>query len=132
MDSTERKAFWDTLCSIRGNTPEQTQMLASAIKLPRSICRFRTVSESSLTQLQENKLYYSSADYYEQTILDRLASWYDRTIEQVIVTVQNENISPGQRIARGNDKYIVVSKAHNWRDGMVTLTMQKMYEQAQA
>ena len=73
----------------------------------------------------------SSADYYEQTILDRLASWYDRTIEQVIVTVQNENISPGQRIARGNDKYIVVSKAHNWRDGMVTLTMQKLYEQAQ-
>ena len=65
MDSTERKAFWDTLCSIRGNTPEQTQMLASAIKLPRSICRFRTVSESSLTQLQENKLYYSSADYYD-------------------------------------------------------------------
>lgn len=73
----------------------------------------------------------SSADYYEQTILDRLASWYDRTIEQITVTVQNENISPGQRIARGNDKYIVVSKAHNWRDGMVTLTMQKLYEQAQ-
>ena len=74
----------------------------------------------------------SSADYYEQTILDRLASWYDRTIEQITVTVQNENISPGQRIVRGNGKYIVVSKAHNWRDGMVTLTMQKLYEQAQA
>lgn len=73
----------------------------------------------------------SSADYYEQTILNRLASWYDRTIEQINVTVQNSGIAPGQRVVRGDDKYIVVSKAHNWRDGMVTLTLQKMYEQAQ-
>lgn len=74
----------------------------------------------------------ASSDYYEQTILSRLASWYDRTIEQINVTVQNSGIAPGQRVVRGNDKYIVVSKAHNWRDGMVTLTMQKLYEQAQA
>lgn len=68
-------------------------------------------------------------DYFEQTILDRLADWYDRTIEQINVTVRNEDISPGQRIVCGNDKYIVVSKAHSWRDGMVTLTLQKLYEQ---
>ena len=32
---------------------------------PRLLCRFRPVSENSLLQLQENKLYYSSADYYD-------------------------------------------------------------------
>lgn len=64
MDST-RKEFWDALCSIRDNAPEHIQELAATIKLPDYLCRFRTVSENSLIQLQENKLYYSSADHYD-------------------------------------------------------------------
>lgn len=65
MDSNERKAFWDVLCSIHDSTPEQSLKLYNTIKLPKYLCRFRTVSESSLKQLQENKMYYSSADYYD-------------------------------------------------------------------
>ena len=65
MNSTERKAFWDALCSIHDNLPEHVQALSTAIKLPEYLCRYRTVSENSLIQLQENKLYYSSADYYD-------------------------------------------------------------------
>ena len=65
MNSTERKAFWDALCSIHDNLPEHVQALSTTIKLPEYLCRFRTVSENSLIQLQENKLYYSSADYYD-------------------------------------------------------------------
>ena len=65
MDSTERKAFWDALCKIRDNAPEHIQELVATIKLPEYLCRFRTVNEKSLIQLQENKLYYSSADYYD-------------------------------------------------------------------
>ena len=68
------------------------------------------------------------ADYFEQTILDRLSNWYDRTIEQLTVTVEYSNLSPGQRIERDNSLYIVVSRADNWRDSNVTLTLQKMYE----
>ena len=71
----------------------------------------------------------TDADYFEQTILSRLADWFDRTIEQLTVTVAHTALSPGQRIVRGDDKYIVVSRADSWRDGMVTLTMQKLYEQ---
>ena len=70
------------------------------------------------------------ADYFEQTILDRLSNWYDRTIEQLTVTVEYSNLSPGQRIEYDNSLYIVVSRADNWRDSNVTLTLQKLYEAA--
>lgn len=65
MNNTERKAFWDVLCKTRGNAPEDLQALVAAIKTPEHLCRFRSVSENSLLQLQENKLYYSSADHYD-------------------------------------------------------------------
>ena len=65
MDTIGRKAFWDELCRIRDNTPENLQVLLATIKVPEKVCRLRSVSENSLLQLQENKLYYSSADYYD-------------------------------------------------------------------
>lgn len=65
MDTIGRKTFWDELCRIRDNTPENLQALLATIKAPEKVCRFRSVSENSLLQLQENKLYYSSADYYD-------------------------------------------------------------------
>ena len=65
MNSSERKTFWDTLCSIRDNTPDHLQALLATINTPEYLCRFRPVSENSLLQLQENKLYYSSADHYD-------------------------------------------------------------------
>ena len=65
MDNLEREAFWNALCNIHDNTSEHIQALVSTIKMPNTLCRFRTVNENSLTQLQNNKLYYSSADYYD-------------------------------------------------------------------
>ena len=65
MDTIGRKAFWDELYRIRDNTPERLQALLATIKTPKKLCRFRSVSENSLLQLQENKLYCSSADYYD-------------------------------------------------------------------
>ena len=83
MDSTERKAFWDKLCSLQNNDPEQIKGLLATIKLPPYLCRFRTVSENSLIQLQENKLYYSSADHYDDPFdtfihvdFSRIKEWY--------------------------------------------------------
>ncbi len=65
MDNTDRKAFWDVLYNMHDVKMEHIQSLQATIKLPECLCRFRSVSESSLLQLQENKLYYSSADYYD-------------------------------------------------------------------
>ena len=66
---------------------------------------------------------------YEELLVSRLAAWYDRTIEQLMVTVDNEDVEPGARIVRGTDKYIVVSRTRDWRNGRQILTIQKMYEQ---
>ena len=68
---------------------------------------------------------------YEEVLLGRLAQWYDRTIEQLSVTVENEDIQPGVRIVRGNDKYIVLSRTIDWRNGQRILTIQKVYDEQQ-
>lgn len=65
MNSVEREKFWKALCNIQDDTPEHIQELVSTIRPPHYLCRFRSVKESSLQQLQENKLYFSSADYYD-------------------------------------------------------------------
>ena len=66
---------------------------------------------------------------YEELLLSRLAQWYDRTIEQLSVTVENEDIQPGVRIVRGNAKYIVLSRTVDWRNGQRILTLQRMYDE---
>lgn len=68
---------------------------------------------------------------YEELLLDRLAQWYDRTIEQLSVTVENDDIQPGVRIVRGNAKYIVLSRTVDWRNGQRILTLQRMYDEPQ-
>lgn len=65
MNSTERKEFWNVLCNVRDTSPECIKEIQDVIKKPDFLCRFRSVNENTLIQLQENKLYYSSADYYD-------------------------------------------------------------------
>lgn len=65
MNSIEREAFWKALCKIQDDIPEHIQKLVATIKHPQNLCRFRSVNASSLQQLQENKLFFSSADYYD-------------------------------------------------------------------
>lgn len=65
MDANGRKAFWDALLNVKLDNPQSIEALRQAATPPRLLCRFRPVSENSLLQLQENKLYYSSADYYD-------------------------------------------------------------------
>lgn len=69
---------------------------------------------------------------YEELLVNRLAAWYDRTIEQLSVTVENEDIEPGVRIVRGNAKYIVLSRTVDWRNGQRILTLQRMYDEQQS
>lgn len=66
---------------------------------------------------------------YEELLVSRLAAWYDRTIEQLQIEAANEEIEPGARIVRGTDKYIVVSRTRDWRNGQQLLIIQKMYDE---
>lgn len=66
MDNQARKVFWDTLCSLDGiDVKQDAQKLMDAMQYPRYLYRFRPVSFSSLDGLQSNRLYFSSADHYD-------------------------------------------------------------------
>ena len=66
MNAQERKFFWETLCSLSGSNPAQdAKQLIATIKLPRFLYRYRPVSFNSLESLRTNKLYFSSANYYD-------------------------------------------------------------------
>lgn len=65
MNQKDRKSFWDMLSNMRDASPKQIESLRITIKMPHTLCRFRSVSESTLTQLQENKLFFSTADRYD-------------------------------------------------------------------
>lgn len=83
MNPQERKVFWQTLCSLTGNSEQDVQKLIQTIKLPKYLFRYRSVSMSSLEALRTNKLFFSSANYYDDPFdtflhidLDRIKAEY--------------------------------------------------------
>lgn len=66
IDSTEyRKLFWDTLSELHDSSQESLDKIKAVYKPPMKLCRFRSVNQNTLQQLQENKVYFSSVDYYD-------------------------------------------------------------------
>lgn len=65
MDSNARKNFWDVLNSLHDNSESSINKLVGASPLPKTLCRFRPVNKNSLQQLNNNTLYFSSADRYD-------------------------------------------------------------------
>ena len=51
MNQDERQKFWDVLLSMHDTESEHIQALHQMISVPHTLCRFRSVNESSLTQL---------------------------------------------------------------------------------
>ena len=66
MDKNERKLFWDTLCSLDGKdlVADRTKLLAT-IKYPPLLYRYRPINQKSIDALQNNKLFFSSANHYD-------------------------------------------------------------------
>lgn len=66
MTSKERKKFWEVLISLTGqNIPEECETLSKTIKYPKKLYRFRKADIKSLEALRTNRLYFSSAAYYD-------------------------------------------------------------------
>lgn len=65
MNSQERELFWQTLCALKTNGEQDVQKLLQTLKLPKYLFRYRPVSMNSLEALRSNKLYFSSANYYD-------------------------------------------------------------------
>lgn len=65
MTNDERKLFYTTLCELHDDSQECWEKLKAVYKPPKKLCRFRAVNQSTLQQLQANKLFFSSADRYD-------------------------------------------------------------------
>lgn len=89
MNSTDREKFWDVLNNLHSADKESIKPLVAASPWPKYLCRFRPVTEHSLQQLNENKLFYSSADNYD----DPFDTYFYINIDQMVLTyeeMQNE------------------------------------------
>lgn len=66
MNTKERKLFWETLESLEGkDVKSETTKLLKIIKYPKYLYRFRSSTINSLEGLRTNRLYFSSADWYD-------------------------------------------------------------------
>lgn len=66
MNTQEREMFWQTLVSLPGEDIQaESQRLNDTIKFPKYLYRYRPVSMKSLEALRTNRLYFSSANYYD-------------------------------------------------------------------
>lgn len=66
MNVKERKAFWDTLCSLPGEDIDQeAALLRQTVIYPKQLCRYRSVNKHSLESLRMNRIYLSTADRYD-------------------------------------------------------------------
>ena len=66
MNDVERKQFWKTLCSLDGkDIAADSKKLKETIVLPEKLYRYRSLSVNSLEALKNNRLYFSTADYYD-------------------------------------------------------------------
>ena len=66
MNQSEREDFWKILCSLPGkDIVTEHEQLSKSIKYPKFLFRYRPVSTQSLEALRTNRLYLSSANYYD-------------------------------------------------------------------
>lgn len=66
MTDEERSDYWDTLCSFSGEDPqEEAKMLATKIRYPKYLYRYRSVNSNNLDALRTNKLFFSQASQYD-------------------------------------------------------------------
>lgn len=88
MNSHEREVFWQTLCSLTGNSEADVHKLRQTIKVPRFLFRYRPVSTNTLEALRTNRLYFSSANYYDDP--------FDTFLHIDIERIKNEFLSAFQ------------------------------------
>lgn len=66
MDCNNREQFWKTLCSLQGkDIAVEREQLFKTIRYPKWLYQYRPVNMKSLEALRTNKLYFSSANYYD-------------------------------------------------------------------
>ena len=66
MNNEQRQVFWDTLISLDGkNLEADCKRLQETIMFPKYLYRYRPASLKSIEALRTNRLYFSTANYYD-------------------------------------------------------------------
>lgn len=91
MNTIERKAFWEKLTSTDcSDINEMRAQLSKVIKYPDYIYRFRPINSYSLDSLRTNRLYFSSADNYDDPFDSYVNVDLDGIISQVKDSLNNQ------------------------------------------
>lgn len=110
MNAQEREFFWKTLCSLSGNDiAAEREQLFRSITYPKLLFRYRPVSTKSLEALRTNKLYFSSANYYD----DPFDTFLHINIEKIKAEYLNAFQTPQNTAA-------VVEGAKAWLSDVLT------------
>lgn len=93
MTLEERKVFWDTLCSFDGSNPKrEMEQLKATIRYPKYLFRYRPVNDRNLDALKNNRLYFSSANYYDDPFDTFLHIDIDRVEKELCNGFQNPTV----------------------------------------
>lgn len=66
MNNNNRQVFWKTLCSLDGkDIKKDCEVLGKTIKIPKYLYRYRPMDMKSIEALRFNKMYFSTANYYD-------------------------------------------------------------------
>lgn len=110
MDYDNREQFWQTLCSLPGNDiMAERERLFKSIRYPKWLYRYRHVNTKSLEALRTNKLYFSSANYYDDP--------FDTFLHIDIEAIRKEFLSAFQTPERTSE---VVEGVKSWFGDILT------------
>ncbi len=115
MNTDERKIFWDTLNALGGKSYESDrQKLNSVIKYPTFIYRYRPITVNNIDALQNNKLYFSRSNYYDDPFDTYLHIDYKSIYQQLLSTENSKEAAVGIFkqicVQKGVDGKIIESK----------------------
>ena len=133
MTAEDKKVFWETLCALKDGSDADIRRLKQTIKYPHFLYRYRPISIHSLAALSENKMFFSSSNYYddpfdtflridEKKIESEIKATLQRVkddkgiVKNVASLLGNPNISIPEKLDRDVIEYIDNSLKAAFRD----------------
>ena len=89
MNDKEREEFWKVLLTARDTN--DTEKIASKIVYPNKLYRYRSIGIPTLNALVENKLYFSTSNYYDDPF-DTFIRINIKKIQDIAQCVKNRDI----------------------------------------
>ena len=97
MDGEKRKLFWEKLLSLCGSDPELKD-LNDFIEYPNRIFRYRKMSVETLSALAENRMFFSSPQYFDDPFDTYTCIKRDIDLNSIFPSWSNELIEENKKL----------------------------------